>query len=361
MSPEPLPRLGRAGHAAHCNLCLTALPGTQAELESTRTAVGFYCLGGLDLLGSLDTQSVQNHRPEWIEWLWQQQSAGEYGTGFVPSPFMTVEPHPETGIRTYSEYSTPHLIMTYTAILSLAILRDDFSQLDREGISKFIRSCQREDGSFASLPNDDGDSDLRQVYCAFAICSMLNDWSGMDVDLAVAYIKQCFSYEGGFGQSPYGEALGGTTYCALASLYLAPRTASSMSAPLTLSERAKTIKWLVQNQTDAGGFCGRTNKLADACYCFWCSASLHILGAGDFIDRTALSTFLSKCQFKFGGIAKEPQGRPDPYHTYMSLAALSLSPPPEADDSWKLPALDALWNVTEETAQWIRDHVPAQH
>ncbi len=36
--------------------------------------------------------------------------------------------------------------MTYTAILSLAILRDDFSQLDRPGILRFLKSCQRDDG-----------------------------------------------------------------------------------------------------------------------------------------------------------------------------------------------------------------------
>ena len=36
--------------------------------------------------------------------------------------------------------------MTYTAFLALAILRDDFSKLDRSGIIKFLRSCQREDG-----------------------------------------------------------------------------------------------------------------------------------------------------------------------------------------------------------------------
>ena len=36
--------------------------------------------------------------------------------------------------------------MTYTAILSLAILRDDFSRLDREGLVEFIKSCQCEDG-----------------------------------------------------------------------------------------------------------------------------------------------------------------------------------------------------------------------
>jgi hypothetical protein len=46
----------------------------------------------------------------------------------------------------YSDYDTPHIIMTYTALLSLGILRDDFTKLDRAGLLSFLRACQREDG-----------------------------------------------------------------------------------------------------------------------------------------------------------------------------------------------------------------------
>lgn len=46
----------------------------------------------------------------------------------------------------HTEYDVPHLIMTYTALMSLAILRDDFVRLDRAGILRFVRSCQRDDG-----------------------------------------------------------------------------------------------------------------------------------------------------------------------------------------------------------------------
>lgn len=50
----------------------------------------------------------------------------------------------------------------------------------------------------------------------------------------------------------------------------------------------------------------------------------------------------------------------DPYHTYLSLAALALFPPPAADESWHLPPLDPLWNATLETARWAREHIPAR-
>lgn len=67
---------------------------------------------------------------------------------------------------------------------------------------------------------------------------------------------------------------GGTTYTAIASLYLAPRL--NQEPPLSPAERQMTIHWLLQNQDKSGGFCGRTGKDADACYCFWCGAALEV-------------------------------------------------------------------------------------
>lgn len=277
--------------------------------------------------------------------------ACKYGTGFKGSSYMAIDAL-FTPPEEYAEYDTPNLIMTYTSVLSLAILRDDLSKLDRKGLVQFVRSCQREDGSFSALPNG-GEADLRCVYCAFAISSMLNDWSGVNLEHALDYIRRCEAYEGGYGQQPAGEALGGTTYCALASLYLCP----SPEPPIHPAHRTRTIRWLLQCQTSDGGFSGRTNKISDACYCFWNGVSLAILAAGNLVDAAALAGFLSQCQFNFGGIAKAPESLPDPYHTYMALAVAAVLPPPNADDSWSLPRLNALWNTTEETAAWLRKHL----
>ncbi|KAI0642970.1 terpenoid cyclases/Protein prenyltransferase [Trametes meyenii] len=351
--------LSRNGHGSHCSRCLIALPFSQVELDSSRIALVFYCLGSLDILDFVTSKSSDLDRETWKSWLWEQQTTGQYGSGFRPSPYSTPEDYNGS---TSSEYEAPHLVMTYTALISLAILRDDFSKLDRAGIIRFLRACQLDDGSFSALPSG-GESDLRMLYCAFAISSMLEDWSGIHIDRAIAYIRRCYSYEGGFGQTPYGEALGGTTYCALAALHLAPETKLHPQASrITPQERSRTIRWLVQNQTPSGGFSGRTNKVADACYCFWCGASLSILGAGDLVDECALADFLSNCQFKFGGISKAPGERPDPYHTYLSLAILSILPTDHGDDpSWELPRLDPLWNATEITVEWIKNHVPATY
>ncbi|KAG8998309.1 hypothetical protein FRB93_013784 [Tulasnella sp. JGI-2019a] len=256
------------------------------------------------------------------------------------------------GSKDATSYDQPHLIMTYTAIISLCILQDGFSRLDRPGIGKLLRSTQLADGSFTPSPKW-GESDVRLVYCAFILSSLLDDWSHIDVGKAVEFIKQCRTYEGGYGQTPGQEAQGGTTYCSVAALSLA-------KVDLTPNEREETVRWLMQRQT--GGFQGRTEKTQDACYSFWCGAALQILGAKDFVNADANTEFISRCQFKFGGIAKVPDERPDPFHTYMSLASLSLYPLSKdaaAEDaaSWSITALDPVVNAQEKTAQWARDTV----
>ena len=44
--------------------------------------------------------------------------------------------------------------------------------------------------SFSTVPGSN-ESDLRTLYCAFAISSMLNDWSGVNVPLAISFINTC--------------------------------------------------------------------------------------------------------------------------------------------------------------------------
>ncbi|KAJ7668352.1 terpenoid cyclases/protein prenyltransferase alpha-alpha toroid [Mycena rosella] len=379
---SPFPNFARAGHAGHVNRCLSGLPGSQVEIDSSRhadfrfsLALGFYCIGALDLLGVLQAKTTETDRTSWRAWIWEQQTQGPHGTGFRPGPFATPD---SSSPEPYTDHDGPHLVMTYTALLTLAILRDDFSQLDRAGLVKFVRACQQEDGrqdsncchvlmvnlslSFSMLPKH-GDTDLRTVYCAFCICDMLNDWSGVDVERAIKFIRTCRTYEGGYGQASFYEASGGPTYIALASLHLAPRANGVL--PLTPEQRKKSIHWLIHNQDKCGGFRGRTEKPADACYSFWCGAALKILGAADLIDAELHASFLGSCQFKYGGIAKAPGENPDPYHTYLSIAALTMYPPNVPGEgslskSWDFETLDPLLNAREETVAWIREHVPAK-
>jgi geranylgeranyl transferase type-1 subunit beta len=105
-----------------------------------------------------------------------------------------------------------------------------------------------------------------------------------------------------------------------------------------------------------------------------------ILGAAQLVDNIALASYLGGCQFKFGGIAKAPGEHagvffvfvyrehipinffPDPYHTYLSLAAIAMFPPPESEGggTWAIEPLDPLINAKSSTAQWARAHIPSK-
>ncbi|KZV92530.1 terpenoid cyclases/Protein prenyltransferase [Exidia glandulosa HHB12029] len=364
-----LPKFQRNGHSGHCIRCITGLGPAQVDYDTSRMAVGFYCIASLDVLGVVEQRLMEHERESIPQWIWRQHIRGAYGAGFRGSTSMTAEAWlnlDNAASSRLATYNQPDLIMTYTALLLLSIFRDPFTHLDRSGLVKFIGSCQQADGSFTVHPGE-GDADLRTSYCAFAIASMLEDWSSINLEHGVDFILRCQSYEGGFGQAPGQEAVGGTTYCALAALALA---AASPSAPpsTTLSSTANdaVLRWLIMKQRDAaGGFCGRTEKVADACYSFWCGAALAVLGHADLVDTERNAAFLALCQTKYGGLAKAPDELPDPFHTYMALASLSIYPPDLSatqDDavkaSWKLGQMDPMLNATLETAAWARTHIP---
>lgn len=92
------------------------------------------------------------------------------------------------------------------------------------------------------------------------------------------------------------------------------------------------------------GMNGRCNKVADTCYAFWVGASLHMFGHGDIADHKALRRYLLEktANPKLGGFGKYPEDLPDLYHSYLGLAALSLT----GDDTIK--ELDAAMCLSKE-------------
>ncbi|KAF8333585.1 uncharacterized protein EI90DRAFT_2994552 [Cantharellus anzutake] len=335
-------------HASYAKRCLDALNQHYVELDTARLVVAFYCLSSIDVLDQLGQRIKEKDKDQWKNWIWDQQIPTDYGTGFRPGPSVAVTLGETNHSVKFHPYDLPHTIMTFSAIISLAILGDELSRLDIGGIRKFIGGVQQPDGSFWTIPNF-GESDLRSTYSVFALCSLLDCWDAIDADQALTFIRQCRTYEGGYGQRPHTEAQGGTTFCALASLALCPR-----SPGLSENERKATTRWLVERQV--GGFQGRTEKAADACYSFWCGASLKILNADEFADKEANASFLLTCQSKFGGFGKCPGEYPDPYHTYMSFAALSLLPSQssETESLGVLRPIDPILNATLKTAEHLR-------
>jgi geranylgeranyl transferase type-1 subunit beta len=78
---------------------------------------------------------------------------GAWGAGFRPSPYMDTAAasvsfrlYFEISLINLQEYDPPMLVMTYAALLSLAILRDPFTSLDRDGLLKYLKVSQQQDG-----------------------------------------------------------------------------------------------------------------------------------------------------------------------------------------------------------------------
>lgn len=81
------------------------------------------------------------------------------------------------------------MAITYTGIAVLAALGDDLSRLDRRAIVDGVAAVQRDDGSF-SATIDGSEQDMRFVYCAAAICAMLNDWGKVNKKKMAEYIQK---------------------------------------------------------------------------------------------------------------------------------------------------------------------------
>ena len=134
---------------------------------------------------------------------------------------------------------------------------------------------------------------------------MLNILTPELVEGTAEFIASCQTYEGGFASAshpsisfdnssilssacpPLGEAHGGYTFCALASWvllqpYLNTLSQHTTSIPIPSINLKNLLRWLTQMQgteIELGGFKGRTNKLVDGCYSWWCGGSFALLEA----------------------------------------------------------------------------------
>ena len=148
---------------------------------------------------------------------------GKFGSGFRPSPFMT-SGGPNSGdtvclptplcllswLGSPSQQNTviiTNRISSWRTLLSSRLLF--FVTTSRDSIVPGLwpwsvpakDKTEGEDirlssiafyfiSSFSTVPGSI-ESDLRTLYCAFAISNMLNDWSGVDINSAVAFIARC--------------------------------------------------------------------------------------------------------------------------------------------------------------------------
>jgi len=366
-APAPIPALVPLDYERHVKfftMHLRCMPQGYESLDTSRMTLLYFCLSALDVLGALDQPSP--HRPtneQLIDWIYAQQVhpyvdavSGEMHyerCGFKGGPAAggKFDPNNSTGHPPNEThlYDEAHIAMTYTALCCLRILGDTtFSRVNRSALIAALPFLQRPDGSFTSTYSHRAEvADMRFLYCATAISSMLQDWSGLDRDRAAEFIVSSQSHDGALGLWKGCEGHGGSTYCAVASLVLMNRF-DRLHAPLSL------LKWCITRQGTRdisslppslgddgnddeddegkvdGGYTGRPNKDSDTCYSFWIGATLQILGMAmklpidTWLDNKQNRAFNLSCQHRVGGFGKDRGAHPDVLHSYFGLCGLSL-------------------------------------
>ena len=286
-------------HVKYFNRLAQKIP---EEAHSSYMTALFFIISGKDILNDLDNINKQ----EIIDWIYTQQNS------YVP--YAGFRPNPSTIQLGSSMWDYSSLASTYSALCALKILGDDLSKVNKSEIMQSIKFQICEDGCALSHPNGI-EKDMRFVYCACAICYILNSWEDINKELLTSYILSCQTYEGNFSLTPGHEGHGGATYCAVSSLYL-------LDTLKELSRKDELIQWLVLRQ--GNGFQGRPGKAEDTCYGYWIGLSLQILEAEEFINKEDNIDFYSECESSIGGFSKFPSGNPDPTHSYLGLWALTL-------------------------------------
>lgn len=289
----------RDKHIAFLRKMLGNLSSAFISLDASRPWMVFWGVNGLALMG----ESLDQLGPQIEETLLSFQApSGGFGGGFG---------------------QPAHLACTYAAVMALAHTRKSaWDQIDREKLLEWLLSLKQADGSFRVCLH--GETDPRATYCALAVASILGLRDERLYTDIGRYISSCQTYEGGFANSPLGEAHGGYAFCALATLRLIPGL-----EPARVVDLPKFLRWLVARQGHrVPGFSGRTNKLVDGCYGHWvggCWALIEsMMDIDDLWDRDGLQTYsLMCCQADRGGLRDKPGCSPDAYHSNYVLCGLS--------------------------------------
>ncbi|KAG8905002.1 CAAX farnesyltransferase (FTase) subunit beta [Tulasnella sp. 403] len=275
----------------------------------------------------------------------------------------------------------PHLLATYPSVCALAIVGSPgpdggWDQIDRQGMYNLFMSLKQPDGSFIVCHG--GEVDVRGTYCLLVVATLLDLITPALIHNTFDFLRSCQTYEGGFSSSsqPYfspdktlladprpclGEAHGGYTSCAVASLLLLRPVISASSFPGV--DVQALLRWAAMMQgseyDEGGGFRGRTNKLVDGCYSWWVGGLFSLIEEfldeqsayepkqhapppeqrtqaekeedwsdidDALFDKTALQRYiLIAAQTSTGGLRDKPSAPADAYHTLYNLSGLSAA------------------------------------
>ncbi|EMG48512.1 CDC43 Geranylgeranyl transferase type-1 subunit beta [Candida maltosa Xu316] len=361
-------------HGKFFNRCLIGLPSAAQSEDSNKLAIIYFCLHGLQLINNFKFSDVEL----------------QYYRDFIYNQFMMendefIAFRSTHYFKNITNYDLPNLSSTLFALYILLILKSPYhekinrrkvlnflikSQV-KEGPNKggFVPTLHYEDGEYRQF----GEPDLRVCYVALGIryllkCHEGNLEDGLDIDLdsLLKFILDRHNPNGGFSSTIMDESHVGFTFCAIASLKL-------LDYPL--EDLQNTTEWLIQRQVDypqclygdldyeyhrsidIGGFNGRENKLGDTCYSWWCTGSLHLInpefvGLCDIEKAERYLLDITQNQM-FGGFGRDPDATPDPLHSYLALASLSLWD----HRKFNLQEVDPVLVITKESFNFFKEEI----
>ncbi|GAA6006154.1 hypothetical protein JCM11491_002052 [Sporobolomyces phaffii] len=251
-----------------------------------------------------------------------------------------------------------HLAPTYASVAALCYVGEaGWKAIDRAGLYRFLLSLKQPDGSF--VMHAGGEVDVRGCYCALSVAVLLNLLTSELAEGTADFIASCQTFEGGLasaahafssetgGSAPLGEAHGGYTFCSAASWSIlrpfsdptSPSFSPRTSTPRELDVKA-LFRWAASVQAmpiEGGGFRGRTNKLVDGCYSWWCGGLFSVISSlledeaaapisQELYDRHALQQYVVLAAQAPGGGLRDKPGKPaDAYHTCYNLSGHSAA------------------------------------
>ena len=326
--------LVRGAHSAFLSRGFEGLPARYQGLDNSRPWMCYWMLNSMDVLGQLRALPPALLSP-------LQARTVDYLTRRVQ--------HPRGGFQG-GPAQLPHLAPTYAATNALVALgsREGLRGVDRQRLYDFLAAMKTAAGPFRM--HDNGEIDVRATYCAVAVASVFNLLSPQLLRGVPEFLARCQGFDGGVAGEPGNEPHGGYSFCGLAA-------ACIVGDPGEVLDLERLLHWAAHRQTSyEGGFQGRTNKLVDSCYSFWCGALFPLLGEAlgtrlPLFSAQALQRYLLGCaqEAAQGGFRDKPGTSVDFYHTCYALNGLAIaSHAPDAQCAYDLLPIDPAYGVCRD-------------
>ena len=214
------------------------------------------------------------------------------------------------------------VLATLSAIQILVILNEPIP--DRELIIERLKAGVSENGVSMSCDRRER-GDIRFTYCLISCLHLLGVSLDDVCEPLSEFIHNCQAPEGGFSCAPSGEAHGGHTFCAIASLGLLGVRVKREGLLRDWLDRRGGIPGRVTDRVDQPSepctFNGRPCKQSDICYGWWVGATVAMLGPGNFSNQLDLTSHNQAG----GGFSPRPGEPADFFHTFFGLASLALA------------------------------------